>query len=323
MFVLEKEAVMKNVVFGVLATVLIAGCGTVGRVDAKRDSMAEFPGRSDMYLVERKVRALKFSAAYLGKMLSRTGADQYAEQIDQICRDSRSLRQIVDRLSLEMLDLSFELEEQERLRIETTDDKTLSRMKSLIIPDFKIGPGKSLKDAASILRDAARHPKHGDAIEIEFDLNDVVLGRADEGSSEDPSAVIEDEGEEGGSAECVYKIVPAINVKDISLYDAIRLVCEAIECSWDIRDGTIYVFLKTPSEFDMYNQDYPAPLFNPDRDWISWLSAQGIHMPQGSTIVYDRHASKLRVITTYKGFEIFQSAFPLIYAGAQNESDVR
>lgn len=307
---------MKNVAFGVLATLFIAGCGTVGGIDAGRDSMAKLPGWSDMYLMERKVRNLKYNAAYVGEMLSRVGADNYSEQIDRISGDSRSLRQIVDRLSLDMQGLVFELEEQDRLRIKEKDDKTLSRMKSLMIPDLKIGAGKSLKDAADILRDAARHPKHGESIEIEFNLDDVALGWEDNRHSGHSADVVKtDESDEGVKfCECVHKMVPIINETDISFYDALKLVCESVECSWDLRDGTIYVSLVNPMESQMFREEYPAPFFKPDRDWVAWFEMHGTHMPPCTKVVYNRVASKLVVTTTRKGIEMFEKAFPLIYS---------
>ena len=308
---------MNNVASVLLVSLFISGCGTAGRIGNGRNSIAEFPGRSDMYLVERKVKVLKSNVSYAGDMLSRMGTGKWEEQIKRISDDSRILRQLVDRISVEMQDLVFKLEEQERIWIKEKDDKTLLRMKSLIIPELQIGSGKSLQDATAILSDAARHPRHGDAMEIEFDLEDAVVGLSDEGKQEDSSGVIEDEEkvEDANGHECPYKPVPIITASDISLYDALMLICESVECRWDLRDGKVYLSLVAPTEFHMRHKQYPAPLLNPDRDWIGWLSARGIHLPQNSTVIYDKYASRLEITTTSKGIEIFENAFPLIYSG--------
>ena len=303
---------MKNVVFGLLVTLFIAGCGTVDRMDAER-AIAELPGPSDWELMLRKVENMKAISVSIDAMLSQTGGDRYREEVRMISGETESLRKDADRLFFDLREFRFKLEEAARLSVKQKDDEIISRMHSLIIPAVEFGPSNTVKEAVHFFKNAADHPVDGDALKIEFDLTGVALGWADDWEREE--SVYEEEGD-NAERNLRYKRLPIILANDISLYDAMKLVFESVDCRWDLLNGRVFVYLGSSWKDTLETHSYPAPLMNPDRDWVSWLAAHDIRLPQGSLIVYDRRESKLHVTTTEEGFEKFHNAFHLIYFGA-------
>lgn len=303
---------MKNVVFGLLVTLFIAGCGTVGRMDADR-AVAELPGPSDLELMLRKVENMKAISVSIDAMLSQTEGDRYREEVRMISGETESLRKDADRLFFDLREFRFKLEEAARLSVKQKDDEIISRMHSLIIPAVEFGPSNTVKEAVHFFKNAADHPVDGDALKIEFDLTGVALGWADDWER---CEVVYDEEDDKEKRELRYKRLPIILANDISLYDAMTLVFESVDCRWDLLNGRVFVYLGSSWKDTLETHSYPAPLMNPDRDWVSWLAAHDIRLPQGSLIVYDRRESKLHVTTTEEGFEKFRNAFHLIYFGA-------
>lgn len=311
MFVLEKEAVMKNVVFGVLATLFIAGCGTVSRIDTDR-AVSELPSSSDLELMLRKIENMKSISNSIDAMLTQDDGNRYRDDVRMISSETESLRKEADRFFLDLQAFKFKLEEAARSSVEQEDAEILARMHTLIIPKLEFSPSNTVKDAVHFFKQAADHPADGDALKFEFDLTGVVLGWSDDWEQRDGAHEEEDDNEKH---DLRYKRLPIITAGDISFCDAMTLVFLSVDCRWDLRGGRVVVYRGSSWKDTLETQSYPAPLMNPDRDWISWLAAHDIQLPQGSLIVYDGRESKLHVTTSEEGFEKFRNAFHLIYSG--------
>ena len=117
------------------------------------------------------------------------------------------------------------------------------RLRRIVIPDFEIGPPKTLIDALDYFKQASRDyedPK----IPIEQRGVSFVLKLRDDGTG----GHLASEGEDPFAAPTAKDnapVIPKLSARFISLYDAINLVCDVTGYMFNLRGGLVLI---TPRE---------------------------------------------------------------------------
>jgi len=122
--------------------------------------------------------------------------------------------------------------------------RTRSILREIVIPEFTIGPPATLIDAMDFFKEASRD--YGDSsIPVEQRGVSLVLKLAPnknevrlESTNNDPFAA---------KTRCEAPVIPHISARFITLYDAIRLVCDATGYRLDTRRGLVII---TPQDDD-------------------------------------------------------------------------
>jgi hypothetical protein len=119
------------------------------------------------------------------------------------------------------------------------------RLRRIVIPDFEIGPPKTLIDACDYFKQASRDyedPK----IPIEQRGVSFVLKLRDDGTA----GHLASEGEDPFAAPTNSNapVIPKLSARCISLYDAITLVCDTTGYMFSMRGGFVSI---TPREDDV------------------------------------------------------------------------
>ena len=115
---------------------------------------------------------------------------------------------------------------------------TKERLKSIVIPEFTIGPPATIIDAIEFIKQASRDyddPK----VPIEQRGVSLILklhsrsAESEAGELDDPFAAPESNDDSG------IPVLPRISVRDISLYDALSLICKTTGTEFNLRGGII------------------------------------------------------------------------------------
>ena len=159
-------------------------------------------------------------------------------------------------------------------------------MKALRLPKIAFAPPNTLGDALSFLAEATRSEASDGGFAFVIKSDDRVL----------------EDGEESVPLESL--VVPKIEASDISSYDALRLVCEAVGCKWNIEDGVVVV---RPMGAGGYPDDWITRTYTgvglPVRDWTHWVEANGVKLPEGTRILHSPESMQLRVSSTRETVE--------------------
>ena len=116
------------------------------------------------------------------------------------------------------------------------------QLRRIVIPDFEIGPPKTLIDAIDYLCEASRDdadPK----TPIEQRGVSLVLKLKHDGSC--GQLISEGEDPFASTANSAVPVIPKLSARFITLYDAINLVCDATGYTFNIRGGVVMI---TPRE---------------------------------------------------------------------------
>ena len=160
-------------------------------------------------------------------------------------------------------------------------EKVIARMKALRLPKIAFAPPNTLGDALSFLAEATRSEASDAGFAFMIKRGDLLLE-----DGEEPVTV--------GSL-----VVPKIEASDISIYDALRLVCDAVDCKWNVEGGVIVV---RPMCAGDYPDDWITRTYTgvglPVRDWTHWVEANGVKLPEGTSILHSPESMQLRVSST-------------------------
>ena len=160
-------------------------------------------------------------------------------------------------------------------------EKMIAQMKALRLSKISFAPPNTLSDAVKSLAEATRSEASDGGFAFMIKSDDRVL----------------EDGEESVPLESL--VVPKIEASDISSYDALRLVCEAVDCKWNIEDGVVVV---RPMGAGGYPDDWITRTYTgvdlPVRDWTHWVEANGVKLPEGTSILHSPESMQLRVSST-------------------------
>lgn len=208
-----------------------------------------------------------------------------SNDFSRVAADSRAVHDSLVRLNGDLCALRKKLYMQKRQVDEQerrNGEKMIARMKALRLPKIAFAPPNTLGDALSFLAEATRSESSDAGFAFMFKSDDRFL--------------LED-GEESVPLESL--VVPKIEASDISSYDALRLVCEAVGCKWNIEDGVVVV---RPMGAGGYPDDWITRTYTgvdlPARDWTHWVEANGVKLPEGTSILHSPESMQLRVSST-------------------------
>ena len=212
-----------------------------------------------------------------------------SNDFSRVAADSRAVHDSLVRLNGDLCALRKKLYMQKRQVDEQerrNGEKVIARMKALRLPKIAFAPPNTLGDALSFLAEATRSEASDAGFAFMIKRGDLLL----------------EDGEEPVAVESL--VVPKIEASDISSYDALRLVCEAVDCKWNIEDGVVVV---RPMEAGDYPDDWITRTYTgvglPVRDWTHWVEANGVKLPEGTSILHSPESMQLRVSSTRETVE--------------------
>lgn len=230
-------------------------------------------------------REMEEKAAYRKNMVESGVSNEFS----RVAADSKavldSLRRLNDDLRVlrkKLYAYKHQVDEQER----RNGEKVIARMKAIRLPKISFAPPNTLSDAVKSLAEATRSEASDGGFAFMIKSDDRVL----------------EDGEESVPLESL--VVPKIEASDISSYDALRLVCAAVGCKWNIEDGVVVV---RPMGAGGYPDDWITRTYTgvdlPARDWTRWIEANGVKLPEGTRILHSPESMQLRVSSTRETVE--------------------
>lgn len=162
-----------------------------------------------------------------------------SNDFERVNSDTRAINEALIKLINDLHALELRLKEVERLRLQKRDRKVeesvISRMKGIVIPKLDFGPDATIVEALEFFRKncSSDAPDGGFSFifrdsckACEADGERTVKAR----DSEDPKSV-----------PVSKRVIPKIDVADVSFYDAMTIVCESVGCQWEVSNGCIIV----------------------------------------------------------------------------------
>jgi hypothetical protein len=191
----------------------------------------------------------------------------------------------------------------------------VEKMRGIIIPEMTFYSPATIADAVDFLARASRDcDKPGtppDRRGITFELIP-------------PSGCTES----GGSTNAPLPVVPALSVRQVSLYDALKIVCEATGMRWSIREAVDETEVSVmPSgyaldkDFARGTYDIPPELArrlsdppaggggDPDKVWHAFFEQLGVTEPDFARFTNLPASGKLSVANTRENLAVIQQVF--------------
>ena len=228
------------------------------------------------------------------------------------------------------------------------EQKIIERMKAMRLPAISFKPPATIIDAVEFFRTAS---KDFDSPELPFEqrgfnfvlrLPEQLNAASSAAAAENEGGFSEDAGEESSAPAGVPQI-PLMTASDISLYDALKLVCETVEFKFTVKGPIVMVMHKNMSIEEMVTRSYPVLSSfmermntassdmkemrsggfggantassndddggeNQERDWKAFFELLGVKWPEGSSIMYIKTIGKLRVRNTYENLAELEQA---------------
>lgn len=234
------------------------------------------------------------------------------------------------------------------------EQSIIKRMKEMRLPAISFKPPATLTDAIEFFRQAS---KDYDRPEIpleqrgfNFYFKPLEPAQAANNAEEAPADTgFGVQADSSGNAAAVTgggPVVPIITASDISFYDALKLVCEAVNYKFTVKGPMVTIMHKDVSIAEMHTRSFPvlssfmermdtaqtdvADLRasgntgftlssrpksdnneggeNKEQDWKEFFRLMGVEWPEGSSIMYIRTLGKLRVKNTLENLAELENA---------------
>lgn len=195
--------------------------------DALEKMSVLLPHASEITILRRKVDEVEFLSRQLRDRWvmpakDKSGIVEVSNRLDQVAEDMRQVRVALNRLVSDLGGMGDELnlaEERERREKEAI---VLRRLKEIQISDLKFAPPTTLADVIDyfllVSKEAGERDK---TYGVSFTISLQVEDKEDKGSS-----------------------IPAIVASNISLYEALRLVCAVTGYRFEVEGGIVHVMPK-------------------------------------------------------------------------------
>ena len=227
------------------------------------------------------------------------------------------------------------------------EQKILQRMKDMRLPAVSFKPPATIIDAVEFFRTASKDfddpslPAEQRGFNFLLRLPEQLSSAA---AAEESGGFTEDTpDEEVPTAQPGVPQIPLFTVSDVSLYEALKLVCEQVGYKFKVKGPIVMVMHKNMSIDEMVTRSYPvlssfmermntassdmkemraagASGFggsraaendgeeNQERDWKEFFELLGVKWPEGSSIMYIKTIGKLRVRNTYDNLAELEQA---------------
>jgi general secretion pathway protein D len=227
------------------------------------------------------------------------------------------------------------------------------RMKEMILPSISFRPPATISDAVEYFKQASRDFDRPDipidqrGFNFVLDLGKQLVAQggetaeADSGNDFSASAKSDDAAAAGGSPDGM-PLIPAIAANNVSLWDALKLVCRVTKFKFQIQEGPVVMVMpESMTTEDLVTRTYDVTENFAERmsgaaedvqdmkggfgggnnksndegggddqeaSWKKFFSLMGVKWAEGSSIVYLKTIGKLRVTNTKDQLAVIEAA---------------
>ena len=235
----------------------------------------------------------------------------------------------------------------------TMEQLVEKRMKEMILPSISFRPPATISDAVEYFKQASRDFDRPDipidqrGFNFVLDLGKQLVAQggetaeADSGNDFSASAKSDDAGAAGGSPDGM-PLIPAIAANNVSLWDALKLVCRVTKFKFQIQEGPVVMVMpESMTTEDLVTRTYDVTENFAERmsgaaedvqdmkggfgggsnksndegsgddqeaSWKKFFSLMGVKWAEGSSIVYLKTIGKLRVTNTKDQLAVIEAA---------------
>ena len=223
----------------------------------------------------------------------------------------------------------------------------IKRMKEMTLPNIDFKPPATIIDAIDYFRNASRDYDRPDLPLEQRGFNFVL--KTPETLRASAEVVVEESEGFGGSddepmagpSQAGVPVIPMITAKEISFFDALKLVCESVDYKFKVQGPMVMIMPKDMTIEDMVTRSYPVVAAfmdrmgsassdmkemksagfggsssrrkedeeeNQEKDWKEFFELLGVKWPEGSSIMYIKTIGKLRVKNTYENLAELEKA---------------
>ncbi len=230
----------------------------------------------------------------------------------------------------------------------TQEQQIIQRMREIRLPTISFKPPATIIDAVEWFRGASKDFDHPDIPVEKRGFNFVLKTKetlhsqaAADPNAEDDGGFGSDTESEQPQAQAGIPVIPMITASDVTFYDALKLVCDAVNFKFKVQGPIVMVMPKDMSTDEMITRSYPVVAAflermgsasedmktmkaggfgsnsnsssdeggeNNERDWKEFFSLMGVQWPEGSSILYIKTIGKLRVKNTYENLAELEKA---------------
>ena len=216
----------------------------------------------------------------------------------------------------------------------TADQVVQQKLRDIIIPEVTFRPPATIIDAVDFFKQASRDYDKPD-IPLEQRGVNLVLKLASTGAPAAAAPAAFDNDPFGGGASAApsgVPPIPALSARFISLYDALKLVCEVTSMKFKIKGNIVMIVPLNDPDTELLTRSYNVLDSLSDRitttagdlggggdntfmqgsdmsqkqDWKVFFEQLGVKWPDGSSISYLATIGKLRVTNTSDQLAIFE-----------------
>ena len=219
------------------------------------------------------------------------------------------------------------------------------RMKDMLLPAISFRPPATIIDAVDFFRQASKDfdrpdiPVDQRGFNFVLQLDKVLTGGGDAKGAANQDAFSAASDEENGGAAGDVPQIPNISASNISLYEALKLVCKVSGFKFKVQGSVVMVMPKAMTTDELVTRTYSVVESFLDRvneassslknektgefgggdeaaagggddenQWKSYFEEMGVTWPQNSRIKYMKAVGKLRVTNTEDQLAIFEDA---------------
>ena len=233
----------------------------------------------------------------------------------------------------------------------TMEQLVEKRMKEMILPSISFRPPATIADAVEYFKQASRDFDRPDIPIDQRGFNFVLdLGKqlvtkggesGDEDSGNDFSASGNNDAAAAGGSPDGMPLIPAIAANNVSLWDALKLVCRVTKFKFQIQEGPVVMVMpESMTTEDLVTRTYDvtenfaermsgaaedvqdmkggfgssnksndeSSADDQEASWKKFFSLMGVKWAEGSSIVYLKTIGKLRVTNTKDQLAVIEAA---------------
>ncbi|MBQ5530543.1 MAG: hypothetical protein IIT98_00860, partial [Kiritimatiellae bacterium] len=217
----------------------------------------------------------------------------------------------------------------------TLAQSVIKRMKEMRLPAISFKPPATIIDAveyfkqASVDFDNPELPIDQRGFNFMLKLPETLQATA---ATQEAASGFSEDGDAASSAPTGVPQIPLISASDISLFEALKLVCESVQYKFTVQGSIVIVMHKNAAVADMITRSYPVITSFVDKarsvsedvrslnnkrgggfgsqqddsssgeegeiDWKKVFGEMGVAWPEGSSVYYMKATGKLRVRNT-------------------------
>ena len=233
----------------------------------------------------------------------------------------------------------------------TMEQLVEKRMKEMILPSISFRPPATIADAVEYFKQASRDFDRPDipidqrGFNFVLDLGKQLVAKGDDAAAADSgndfAASAQSDDAAAGASAGGMPLIPAIAANNVSLWDALKLVCRVTKFKFQIQEGPVVMVMpESMTTEDLVTRTYDVTENFAERmsgaaedvqdmkggfgggnksndegagddqeaSWKKFFSLMGVKWAEGSSIVYLKTIGKLRVTNTKDQLAVIEAA---------------